>query len=328
MENHTTIPPVPEVDSRQTKAQIFDAYKQVKGILQQYKENAKQSVSKQTQRKKGDEYEVIKKTKEETVETVSERLTALRKEFDDVFGKEEASLHSLLDDVAEKLTAEANRLSDIREAIRVEQTRLEEIYTITVEADTLSNLIRAQEEAQREREREEEEYSHERDLNRAREQSQHKMEAESRKRKFEEDIEAREKVFQEREMVLKSKEKELKEALEKVDAFPKELEKAVIAEREKTVRELNREWETKSVLEQSERQGEKERYDLTIVSLKQTVAEQKQYISRLENQLEHAIEKNQQLASTVIEGVSRVQLFSARREEAEGERKEKREKGE
>ena len=98
------------------------------------------------------------------------------------------------------------------------------------------------------------------------------MEAELRKRKFDEEFAGREKVLQEREMAVKSKEKEVKEMQERVEAFPKELEKAVNAEREKTVRELNREWETKSALEQAQRQGEKERYDLTSASLKQTVA--------------------------------------------------------
>lgn len=328
MDDTITIPPLPEVDAKQTKAQILDAYQKAKGLLQQYKENAKQAASRQTQKKKGDEELTIKKTEEETVEVVTERLATLREELDDTFGKEEASLHSLLDDVGAKLTGEAKRLSNIREAIRVEQTRLEEIHTIAVEADTLSSIIRAQEEARREREREEEQYSHERDLKRAREQAQYQMEREARKREFEEETAGREKILQEREMALKSKEKDLKEMLEKVDAFPKELDKALNAEREKTARELNREWETKSALEQARIQGEKERYDLTIASLKQTVAEQKQYIARLENQLEQAIAKNQQLASTVIEGVSRAQSFLARREEAEGERKERREKGE
>lgn len=323
MENTTTIPPLPEVDAKQTKAQILDAYQKAKGLLQQYKESAKQAASRQIQKKKGDEEMVIKKTEGETAEVVSERLAELRKELDSVFGKEEASLHFLLDDVGAKLTGEAKRLSEIREGIALEQARLEEIHTIAVEADTLASIIRAQEEARREREREEEQYIHERDLKRAREQAQYQMDMEARKREFEEETAGREKILQEREMALKSKEKDLKEMLEKVDAFPKELEKALTAEREKIARDLNREWETKSALEQAHIQGEKERYDLTIASLKQTAAEQKQYIARLENQLEQAIAKNQQLAATVIEGASRVQLFTARREEAEGERKER-----
>lgn len=119
-----------EVSTKSTKTEILDAYNAVlKKVKQLEKEKPAQS------REAEERKETVAKAKEETEENIVNRLSSLKLEAATTFDKLEKSF-----------LGEQRRLAQIGQAIDTETRRLEDLYNIKVEADTLAALILSQKE--------------------------------------------------------------------------------------------------------------------------------------------------------------------------------------
>lgn len=127
-----------KVSPTSTKSEILNAYNElVKKIQESKQENPKA--------------EQEKKVKETTVET------AAKLSDEEIIGAISAlklSLNSKLDKIEDDLTSERQKLAKIREAIAVEDQRLQDLYQINAGADSLAAILAAQKEKKEEFERE------------------------------------------------------------------------------------------------------------------------------------------------------------------------------
>ncbi len=128
---------------KSTKEEMLKAYNE---LVSRFQEKAAGSSEKQIEAKKAGESAVVEKASSYTVESIIKGLANVN-----------IYVGKALTDLSRELTAEANKLTEIREAIAVESKHLEEIHDIRLAADTLANLIQdhAQKKAAFEAEREE-----------------------------------------------------------------------------------------------------------------------------------------------------------------------------
>ncbi|MBI4454836.1 MAG: hypothetical protein HY644_02945 [Acidobacteria bacterium] len=167
----------------------------------------------------------------------------------------------------------------------------------------------AAEAKRREREKEEYQYVFKR------EQRLTKDSFEDEKARLEKDIalkkEAMEKELAEREKVLSRREEELNELRARVNAFPKEMEKAVgEAVREATAR-VQVEAKNREELSKKEFEGERKVLATRIESLEQGVKEQNEQIAKLSQRLEKAYQQVQDIAVKAVESSSNSKSISA-----------------
>jgi hypothetical protein len=133
-----------EPSEKNTKNEILKAYNDLLKKVQEEK-----TTDRKTEKKREEEKEVITHAGEITVEGVVNRLAALKLDI----GKS-------LEDVEDKLTTEYKRFAELRQAVEIEKKNLQEIHEITLCADSLVTLLRAQKEKKIEFEQEIEEEKH------------------------------------------------------------------------------------------------------------------------------------------------------------------------
>lgn len=286
---------VPQITPKQTKAEIYDAYKTV---LQQYKQNLKQTTTQQHEQKKEEDRKIVEKSADYSVGKISEHLNEVKQRVIET-----------LETVGQKLQSQATTLSDIEQAIIIKRAELDQIHKINLEANTLTDILLAQEEAKRENEREENSHIHARDLERQEEEAQYEMKLREKRRAFDEEMQKRQTACIDREKAIKEQELELFELRKKAGAFPTQLEEAILEERKLVLAEQAEKAATQEKLNAAQTAGEQKILEFRIMSLQKQYEEEKQANSRLEAQLEAAVQKNQELASKLIEGVSGLHSF-------------------
>jgi len=318
----------PEVSSRNTKDQIFSAYKEVIGSLEE-----NQIQSPQEEKKKSDEREVIYKSSQTSLEGIVSHLASLK-----------ITLTKNIDGLSENLVREFDKLSELKQAIEIEQKHLHELYEIKETAHTLSALmvIHKEETEKFELKIKEEKTEFERELEAKKSlwdkkqaeleayydelkeklEKQHKREEEEykynlevgRRQEFQEYLlkkEALEKALEEKSQALAQKEalvesrlEEIEHLKQKVEQFPDELARST----EKTANEVTQRLEDQHkfavTLKEKEIEGEKSLYLQKISSLEAKVKEQATLISQLTQKADESINQVQAIACKALEASS------------------------
>jgi hypothetical protein len=137
--------PVPRLSMKTTKDEMIKAYNE---LVSRYQEKAANVSERQAEARKTSEAAVVEKASKYTVESIIKGLA----ELNIYVGK-------ALNDLSRELSTEAEKLTELREAITTETRHLEELHDIRLAADTLAVLIKehAEKKAAFEAERETEE---------------------------------------------------------------------------------------------------------------------------------------------------------------------------
>jgi chromosome segregation ATPase len=162
------------------------------------------------------------------------------------------------------------------------------------------------------RQREQDEYDY--GLKREREQRRNALEDElatlereiiSKREAFLVERSAKEAELQRREAAVTAGEEELKQLREKVDAFPAELAEAVEAAVEDTTKRLGAEFRSHKALLEAQFAGERNVLTSRIEALEARVESQKDHIAALEDKLEKAYGKVQDIANRAVDSARR-----------------------
>jgi hypothetical protein len=119
---------VPRLSTKSTKEEMLRAYNDLVARFQEKQESASE---RQTEVKRLTEASVVERASKYTVETIIKGLADLN-----------IYVGKALNDLSRELTTEADKLSEIRDAIAIETKSLEERYDIHLAADTLAGLIK------------------------------------------------------------------------------------------------------------------------------------------------------------------------------------------
>ena len=117
-----------DITSKNTKAEILDAFEEMKSKFKQSEKNKLNSSQNEVKQK--EEAKIIEKTKDCTQDNLDNEILSLRKK-----------IQSRLDHTLVQLNEESGKLHTLRKAIAIETKKLEEIYNVELAADTLKILI-------------------------------------------------------------------------------------------------------------------------------------------------------------------------------------------
>ena len=114
---------------RDRKDDILKAYEE---LVEKYKERDQlaKMAEKEIQAQKSTEQEIVKKASSVTVDDIVKDLANIKLDIGKVLGN-----------LSDQLATEANKLSEIQQAIKIEEKNLEEIYDIKIVAETMNLLI-------------------------------------------------------------------------------------------------------------------------------------------------------------------------------------------
>jgi hypothetical protein len=119
-----------DISVKSTKNEILQAYNE---LLTKIKEE--KPFDRKEERKKEEEKKIIKGASQNSVEKIVKGLAEIKLE-----------IGTALDTLEERLIKEFKKLTELQQAIEIEQKELEEIHEIKVNADSLAALLRAQKE--------------------------------------------------------------------------------------------------------------------------------------------------------------------------------------
>lgn len=161
----------------------------------------------------------------------------------------------------------------------------------------------------KERAREETEYVYERDRARKLEEHAYQEKVAAQEKELRERREAAEKDLTAREAAVAAHEAELDELRQQVAAFPKSLEKAVADARKDAAQEVARDADQKAKLIAVERDWEKKVAAQKIAHLEETIADQRQKVEALRDEVAKAQVQVHDIAEKAIEGASHSAAF-------------------
>jgi len=342
--------PTKRVNSKNTKAEILNAYKELEKEYQelQAKKPASPVVTPP----------VVKTAPSKTTVAKTENAQAPMDEVITTLGQLGEKFNLALSQLSTNLLVEAASLKDVRTTVDAENARLKNLYQLESEDDSLGNLIkkyletaeetqetlkqkredvekkwlektqaweteteetllRLQEQSNLEKKtqnREDTEYSYDLTLKRnlsKEEETEQKKQQQLGLHEFEE---TRKKACNEREKTLAEREKEFKESKTKVEGFAKELEQAIKKAKEVGIGIARHQAKIKADLAAQDFSSEEHVFQLKIGSLEEQVAQQKGQVDKLSKQLENALKQAQELAIKAIEGGSNQNSFDALKE--------------
>lgn len=234
-----------------------------------------------------------------------------------------SSLNDALNGLSDKIVDELKNLEKIKQVTKAEEERLENIYKIKVEVDSLLNLIEAKERKKiefdkktkeeeekfkldvdnkkKQNERDEEEYVHNLKMARKTEEYEHKLKQLAKEREFGEKMAVKENELKSREEYIIAQENEIKILKSKTEIFPAELEKVSKESAKKAKEETENQAKISKDMLEKDFAREKELAKFRIASLEDIMKKQTAQIQTLESQLAAANQKTQQLAVKIIE---------------------------
>ena len=266
------------------------------------------------------------------VETVVQKISGLGLE-----------VSRALADVSEKLTEEVRQLAMVREAVALERRELEQLHKIDVAATALDQLVQdygrekqrleaeiaaqrgawEEESARAERERkdqedglrkarqrETEDYEYRKNLERKKAQDKYDEDMRVRDKKNQEQQEALERGWQQREAALKEREGELARLKKEVEEFPARLQKETEAAALRGRKEAEATLEQQLLVLRKDAESDKRLAELRVKTLEDTLAHNAQHIAALEKQLADAKQQVQDIAVKAIEGASGAKALS------------------
>ncbi len=119
---------IPEITAKNTKAELFKAYQEMKDVFEQTQKN--QLSLPQLDFLRREENKILEKTKNFLPEKLEDEIASLNKK-----------VQANLTEVRNELIEESKKLSEIRKAIEIESKKLEEVYNIKLVENTLQTLI-------------------------------------------------------------------------------------------------------------------------------------------------------------------------------------------
>lgn len=293
-----------ELTYHSAKNDIWKAYKELMQKMQQPKLSAEESDKLDSgMAQVAEETEQIQRKQEPTFSTeeVINGIANLR-----------THINNALHDLSNKLTEEVEKLNGIRRTAAEENERLESVYQIKSQADTLLKLLEIQQQRKNDFEKkmadaeeklqleidsrkkrliqEEEDYNYTTRLKRRKEELDYELKREEREREL-----------LEREKIITQKETYIKDLEIKAAKFPSDLEKTVFEAKKQARERSEKESAIASSLREKEIEKDQALAQLRIADLEKTAAAQAQQITNLERQLAVANQKAQELALKTIE---------------------------
>lgn len=319
---------LPEVSSKSTKDQILLAYNEVVERLQD-----NQIQSPQEEKKKSDERDVINKSSQISSEGIISHLANLK-----------VTLTKNIDTLSEALMGEFSKLSDLKQAITIEQQHLQDLYQIKETAHTLSALLLANKEEtakfslkiKEERELFEKEMEDKKILWNKKQiyletgyaelkeklEKQHKREEEeykynldvSRRQErqdyimkqeaIDKELEEKRQELIQKETLLDSRIQEIESLKEKVEKFPDDLAKATEKTAQEVTQRLEAQHQFTMTLQGKEIEGERNLSLHKIASLEAKIKEQAALITQLTQKANDSINQVQEIACRALDASS------------------------
>lgn len=274
------MPRSPKVSEKNTKGEIFDAYRQLL---------TEASVGEEMT--SPEDKAAVATASKETVEKITKDLSSLK-----------LSLNQTIADLMDRLTQEAERLATIQKAIAVAQRELEETQAVKVRLGMLKRMIDLQKEKEESFEKEmsakrlaweEEQRTHDESVRRERSRNEEEYAYQQKLLKARDDDKKEERA---RDL------KELDELRKKVTQFPSELEKSV---KETVAAAVTKEKDAAAITAKLAAQEAESKLALAIAktgSLEDLVKSQTAEIARLNRELSQATSQVKDIAIAVAEG--------------------------
>ena len=301
------VPPTP----KNTKAELLAAFEEMK---EKYEETKKQqapaSLAAQMEEK-----ELLAKTANFTPNNLNGEIDNLRR-----------SIQGNLNELAEKITTESEKLLSVRAAIELEAKRLKEAKNIELGAMAMDALVADYEEKQKELEmkkqtaeeelsanitkqktdweREREEYEYNKKTERKKEEDDYNSQIAKKKSQWQDEINQREMELREKEEVMAKRAEEIRQLEELADNYSNKLAEAENTAQEKIVAELNKDFAVEKRISEQERLAEKNMLEAKIFALQETIKNQIMEIKSLKDALNIANQQAQTLAATVVESMA------------------------
>lgn len=305
---------IPIVSMKNTKAELLRAYEEMKADFQ--KEQKEWLSPVQRAAAKEEEKRILQKTSTYIPEDLENDIVSLNKK-----------IRANLEEVKNKLVQESKKLSELRKAVKIKAKHLEQVYHIKLAADTLGMLISDYDEKQgalekqkaavelafreetenrkKEREREEEEYNYSLKIARKKEHDQYEIEQLRKRAEHQAEINKRMAEFKKQEDILREKEQETENLRKQAEEFPKKTELTVEGAKKETTEILRKEFAVQKQISEERWLSEKKMFEVKINNLQENINNQSAEIASLKNLLSEANQRAQELATTIIENVSK-----------------------
>jgi len=308
-----------EISVKNTKSEILQAYEDVLKKLEEQKvPDTKAAIEAQQKQK------TVEKADSNTFEGIVKDIAGLK-----------VTINATLEKLENSLLKEFRKLTEIKEAIETETKRLDDLYQISVNANSLEALILAQKEkkSQFEAEMNEARKASELEVKESREKwdkEKQKIELEVKelkeitaknrkreeeeynynlqlKRKKEEDAylekkQSLEKAITEKQKEWENKEKEYLELKSAVEGYPQKLEEAVSKAKEEITKNLTSKFKFEKDLNEKEIEGNTKLYKQTIQNLEAKIKEQSLLIEQLTKKADLSSEQVKEIAMKAVEG--------------------------
>ena len=336
------------INSKNTKAEILAAYKD----LEKQKKNLESQI-KQAQEKPAVVSPAIAiDTYSKTDRNDNLDLTKTIQSLEEIQG----GFGNAVGNLSEQLITEATELAAVKMAIAAETEDLENLHQLTdIDESTIDFLLdryqestkkfteeydRQQADSDREiealkqgwlkqqqthhklvtdrnenyrksKQREEEEYQYNLDLARDLEESEYAQQQKLQQQELAENLQQLEQQWAEKEREIAQQEKEYQTAAEKVAAFESQLQSKIKQGTEEGKGIGAYQGKVRTDLREREIEGKQQNYQLRIESLEQTIRHQATRIGKLSQQLDSSLQQVQNLAVKAIEGTSNRNSFEA-----------------
>lgn len=294
-----------EVTSKNTKSEIYEAYKE---LLEEIKENKKEEPQKVQE--KAQKEKMSEKSSKLADEAIINGIASLKLNFS-----------SSMDHLEKSLLEEFKKLKEIKESIDFEKENIKELYQIKTEADTLAALLEAQrikktsfdgeinelqaqwekkkkehaeqtkeeeESIKKQRKREDEDYKYNLETARKKEQDVYDAKKSEQEQQLKTKRETFEKEFAEREIVLKEKEQEFLGLQVQAKKFPEELNIAVEQAKKTVAEELKAKFEFESMLTEKDFKAELKMKDLEIKNLHEKIKSLEETLKQQQQKIENS----------------------------------------
>jgi colicin import membrane protein len=270
--------------------------------------------------------EVRQSVESVSVDSVAQRISSLNGEVS----------RTLLE-LSEKLTAEVDLLTHVREAVALERQELERLHKIDIAATSLDQLVQdharererleaeietrraeweqesrtadrerkeAEEALRKQRQRENEDFEYRKQLERKKAQDRYDEEAHLLSQKNEERQRELERTWTQRETALAEREEELKRLRQQVEELPQRIAAEKEAALAEATRQVTAHYEQRILVLQKDAESERKVAALQVAGLQETLKRQTEQMLTLEKAVEEAKRQVQDIALKAIEGAS------------------------
>lgn len=317
---------VKEITIKNTKNDILDAYQQALKEIKIIKEQSAKEIQNINKKKT-----VVAKATEASPDGLVANISKVK-----------VSVSKSLDDLCSELVREQERLSNLQNAINIQQAVLKDTYDIQTELDSMDAIILAhktmkqdfnqeiaasrllweQEKSAQERilkeekelleknrAREKDEFTYNLKKTRQADVDSYQLKKVKLERELSERKESFEKEIIEREQTVSEQEVEFKRLKLESESFSKLLEKSIKEANDKTKQELTKQYEYLANLKDKETHGKLALHEQTNKSLLDKISEQKALIDQLSDKSNFANTQVQDIALKAIEGASKMRII-------------------